>query len=90
MSQAVPSSGSSTATPVLTASAAGIYLFVTDVAYGSVILVKDEGAGHVPIPPIAVGGADESGFLTHLNPGDVVLHYGQACNVSGVRLGDEL
>lgn len=89
MALAVPASGSSTPTLVLTASAAGIYLFATDVQYGSVVVVKDEGAGPVAIPSMSGGGV-ESAFITHLNPGDEIFHYGAACNISGVRLGDEL
>lgn len=28
-------------------------------------------------------------YVTYLNPGDVIFHFGPPCDFSGVRLGDE-
>lgn len=86
MSQAVLASGTSTATLVLTACSAGIYLFPLDKADG--VLVVNDGEA---IPSFHENDSPgERVLVTYLNSGDEVSHYGPAGFVSGVRLGDEL
>ena len=86
MAQSVPLSGSSTATYVFTASAAGLYLLHTT---AGVLFINDvDNRG--PINQTEPGNGDHLTWFAYLNSGDEVFHYGPAASVSGVRLGDEL
>jgi hypothetical protein len=87
MAQAIPGpAGSSTPNTVFTAAHTGLYLFASDVS-GIVLAVNDADLGPFLTPTDS--GAHRL-FLCKLEQGDVVLHYGAACNLSAALLGDIL
>lgn len=82
----LPAASREAPTEVTTITFPGIYLF--HVTRGDLrINVVDRPAGTNRGTVIGLNGGKT--YVTYLNPGDVIFHFGPACDFSGVRLGDE-